>query len=208
MKQTADEKKEAILEAAFEVVAEKGYFQTTVEDIAQKAGVAKGTVYLHFKDKPDIYIGLVDWLFEQAVGTVREFDAKPLSAREKLEQIHKVWSEYVFARPGAMGLLSTEDTQAHIASRAHQRLKDAMMTHMRELLSGLASIVRQGITNGEFREVDPVMAAFTFALSFRASVILAHHNLGVREPGPAALDILFRGLLRPDPGDEPQSRER
>ena len=88
MKDNHDAKREAIIEAAFEVVAAKGYFETKVEDIAQRAGVAKGTVYLHFKDKPDIYIGLVEWLFEQAVATIREVDARPLSPREKLLEIH------------------------------------------------------------------------------------------------------------------------
>ena len=91
---TDNGKREAILEAAFKVIADKGYFETRVEDIARAAGVAKGTVYLHFKDKADIYIGLVDWLFEQAVGAVRDVDTRPLSPREKLEQ---VLSTYVSA---------------------------------------------------------------------------------------------------------------
>jgi AcrR family transcriptional regulator len=197
MKENHDAKREAIIEAAFEVVAAKGYFETKVEDIAHKAGVAKGTVYLHFKDKPDIYIGLVEWLFEQAVATIREVDARPLSPREKLYTIHTTWSEYVFARPGAMGLLSTENPQAHIESSAHDRLKQAVMSRMHEMMSGLAGIVKQGIETGEFRDVDPIMAAIMFGLSFRSSVMVTRHEFGVREPRAAAFDILLNGILKP-----------
>jgi AcrR family transcriptional regulator len=204
MKDNHDAKREAIIEAAFEVIAAKGYFETKVEDIAQRAGVAKGTVYLHFKDKPDIYIGLVEWLFEQAVATIREIDARPLSPREKLLEIYTTWAEYVFARPGAMGLLSTENPQAHIESSAHDRLKQAMVTRMRDMMSGLAGIVRQGIEAGEFRNVDPVMAGLMFALSFRSSVMAARHELGVREPRAAAFNILLNGILKPVSGNTAQ----
>jgi len=196
MPEPGDAKREAILEAALEVVAAKGYFETKVEDIAQKAGVAKGTVYLHFKDKPDIYIGLVERLFDQAVATIREIDARPLSARDKLVQVHTAWADYVFARPGAMGLLSAEEPPAQVESSAQDRLRPVMMSRMHELVSSLAAIVKQGIAVGEFRDVDPVAAALMFAISFRTSLVMTRHDLGVRNPRTAAFDILLNGVLR------------
>ncbi len=50
-----------ILQAAEEVLAEKGYHETSMDEIAARVGVAKGTVYLHFPSKED----LVFALFEQ-----------------------------------------------------------------------------------------------------------------------------------------------
>ena len=192
---TDNGKREAILEAAFKVIADKGYFETRVEDIARAAGVAKGTVYLHFKDKADIYIGLVDWLFEQAVGAVRDVDTRPLSPREKLEQVLSTWTDYVFARPGAIGLLSFEGAHAHIESQALDRLKRTLMPRMREMIEAISAIVRQGIASGDFRDVDPIMGAMTFAHAFRTSVIAVQQKLPVEQPGRAALDILFNGIL-------------
>ena len=197
MKHNGDDKKTAILEAAFEVVADKGYFQTTVADVARKAGVAKGTVYLYFKDKPEIYIGLVDWLFEQAVANIREVDAEPLSARDKLARILTDWSEYVLARPGAMSLLSFEDPKTHIAARAEERLHATVLARMKEMVGGLSSIIKQGIAAGEFRDVNPVMAALMFGMAFRMSVMVVQQELGVEHPQEVASDILFQGLLAP-----------
>jgi AcrR family transcriptional regulator len=48
-----------ILHAAFDVISEKGLYKTTVEDVAKRAQVAKGTVYLYFKSKEDLFVEMV-----------------------------------------------------------------------------------------------------------------------------------------------------
>jgi TetR/AcrR family transcriptional regulator len=48
-----------ILHAAFDVISEKGLYKTTVEDVARRAQVAKGTVYLYFKSKEDLFVEMV-----------------------------------------------------------------------------------------------------------------------------------------------------
>ena len=48
------EKKNALLQTAFELFTDKGFAKTTISDISSKAGLAKGTFYLYFKDKYDL----------------------------------------------------------------------------------------------------------------------------------------------------------
>ena len=50
------EKKERIIEAGFELICEKGYYNTNTAEIAKKAGVSTGIIYQYFKDKHDIFI--------------------------------------------------------------------------------------------------------------------------------------------------------
>lgn len=50
------EKKEKIIKAGFELICEKGYYNTNTAQIAKKAGVSTGIVYQYFKDKHDIFI--------------------------------------------------------------------------------------------------------------------------------------------------------
>lgn len=54
----AQERREAIIEAAFHEFNAKGFADTKVEDVARRAGVAKGTVYLHFADKEALFEGM------------------------------------------------------------------------------------------------------------------------------------------------------
>jgi AcrR family transcriptional regulator len=55
----AADRRQAIIEAAFETFIEEGYAATRLEDVAKRAGVAKGTIYLHFKDKQALFEELV-----------------------------------------------------------------------------------------------------------------------------------------------------
>ena len=55
------QKKDALFNTAFELFTTKGTNKTTISDIADKAGVAKGTFYLYFKDKYDIRNKLVSY---------------------------------------------------------------------------------------------------------------------------------------------------
>ncbi len=52
------EREALILQAAEEVLMEKGYHETSIDEIAARVGIAKGTVYLHFPSKEDLVIGL------------------------------------------------------------------------------------------------------------------------------------------------------
>jgi len=47
-----------ILEAAEKLFAQKGFYSTTVGEIAEKAGIAKGTIYLYFRDKRDLFFSV------------------------------------------------------------------------------------------------------------------------------------------------------
>ena len=57
-----------ILNAALELFHETGYSRTTLEQIARRAGVTRGAIYWHFKDKVDLFLGLKDEI-EQSAGT-------------------------------------------------------------------------------------------------------------------------------------------
>ena len=61
----ASEKYQRILDAAVEVIAEKGYFNAPVSAIAARAGVADGTVYLYFKSKDDVLRTAIDQNFDR-----------------------------------------------------------------------------------------------------------------------------------------------
>ena len=55
----AADRRQAIIEAAFETFIEQGFAATRLDDVAKRAGVAKGTIYLHFKDKQALFEELV-----------------------------------------------------------------------------------------------------------------------------------------------------
>jgi AcrR family transcriptional regulator len=72
--QTKD-KHEAILTAAFSLFGHYGYRRTSIDDIAQEANIAKGTVYLYFKSKEDIFRALAQQLIDQMLASTETAQA-------------------------------------------------------------------------------------------------------------------------------------
>jgi AcrR family transcriptional regulator len=67
----SDDKRRRILQAAVKVFARKGYFAARVAEIARRAGVADGTIYLYFRGKEDILVSLFDELMAEHVERAR-----------------------------------------------------------------------------------------------------------------------------------------
>ena len=71
-----DERIDEILDAAKTVFFNKGYFNSTVEEISKLAGISKGTVYLYFKNKDELYVSLIMPMIEEYARLLLEFESK------------------------------------------------------------------------------------------------------------------------------------
>ncbi len=77
------EKAREILTAALPIFADKGYYQTTIYDIAHRAGIAKGTIYLYFSNKEDLYLNLLLFVSHQ----INE------GIRKKIQSVEDTWEK-------------------------------------------------------------------------------------------------------------------
>lgn len=78
---TKEERMRQLLDAAVQVFGKKGYHDTQISDIIKKANVARGTFYLYFKSKREIFAALMEELFEQVSSQVKSLP------REAVDQI-------------------------------------------------------------------------------------------------------------------------
>src|SRR5512144_486661 len=79
-------KRDAILRAAIDVFAERGYFNAQVADVARVAGVAAGTVYLYFRSKDDLLVQLFERGMKEALVAGRELAAHVRDPSERLKR--------------------------------------------------------------------------------------------------------------------------
>ena len=82
-----DERRAAILAAALEEFAARGFAATRLDDVARRAGVAKGTIYLHFRDKESLFQELVRSMLSPLVGTIEAAALRDLPIRAVVETI-------------------------------------------------------------------------------------------------------------------------
>jgi len=116
------ERAERILDAAAELLLRAGYRRTTIEDVAERAGVGKGTVYLHWKNREELFLAV---LLRESVRSiedlVRAVDADPLAAR--LSRLTEVQYANVLGRPLLRaGYADDADTLGKLLPKLHAKL--------------------------------------------------------------------------------------
>src|SRR3954469_2229650 len=80
-------KRDAILRAAIDVFAERGFFNAQVADVARVAGVAAGTVYLYFKSKDDLLVSIFERSMREGLANGRAAVANLTDPRERLRRL-------------------------------------------------------------------------------------------------------------------------
>jgi len=153
-------KRDVILQAAWDLIKHYGYNKTTIDDIAKRAGVGKGTVYLYFRSKAEIMLTLTDRTNERIVARLEEIAATGAPPRERLRAclMHRVMKLYDIVNRHPHG----EDVIAKLMPEVVVRLDHYVRRHG-EILG---QIVREGRGAGAFRAEDPVAAGHLLANLF------------------------------------------
>ena len=166
------EREALILQVAEEVLMEKGYHETSMDEIAARVGVAKGTVYLHFPSKEDLVVAIFARDMQQflrAVETAIEgAAASELTARAKLEAVLRFMYSGLFSK--RTRLLSTMYNNTDL--RHFFQEKGTCMRDMWEhLATRISTLLEEGKATGEFDPSIPtnvMLSAFFSLLSPRS----------------------------------------
>jgi AcrR family transcriptional regulator len=106
----SSERRDAILAAALDEFAARGFAAARLEDVAKRAGVAKGTIYLHFADKETLFQELVRLELSPVVGALERASHADVSLRQVTDQLTEVFVQEIFAtrRKDVIRLVLTE----------------------------------------------------------------------------------------------------
>jgi AcrR family transcriptional regulator len=187
-----------LLEAALDTFRAKGFAATRMEDIAARAGVSKGTIYLYYPSKLAIFEALVRAnLLPNLDRMEAALAAFPGSAADGLRLVARSLAE-VTAQPRLVAVPKLVLAEAGNFPELARFYRHEVVGRGLALVAG---IISRGIAAGEFREVDPELAARLFF----APVILAalwQTTFAAIEESPVApsellslhLDLLLRSL--------------
>jgi len=153
----AVDKRRMILDAAVRVFARQGFHTCRVSDIADEAGVAYGLVYHYFQSKDEVLDTLFLERWNVMLDAIRETDAQPIPAREKLHAIASFIVDSYRHDPDLMKVIIVEVTRAANSFGAVHLAKIA------EAYEQISGIVEQAQRRGEFRStISPEFAAMAF----------------------------------------------
>ena len=150
VQQYEDQRREELIKATYLEVAEKGYSAVTLQDIATRAGVSKGSTLYYFATKEDLFLGALEWLVkrmderiheavgavEDPVGKIRAVLRKVFASAQDSRQFFLAYTDFVS--------IGTRNRRFH---ELNARFYSNCCGHDRE-------IIEEGIALGVFRAVN------------------------------------------------------
>jgi len=189
------EKYDRILEAALAVFAEKGFFVSRVSDIADRANVADGTVYLYFKNKDEILATAISTAFETFMNNARTELEKIADPVERLRKLARLHLEALGGNRNAAIVFQMELRQS-------TRLSEFSHQHLIEYFNLVRVAIQQGQQSGVFRKnmLDKIAANCFFGAldEMVTSWVLSEHEFPLADAADSVVDILLNGMQSSD----------
>lgn len=178
--------KMAILNAAMQLFAAKGYERTSIADLARVAGIGKGTVYSYFRKKSEIFLAFCEEQMEITRATIVETDTPAMPLLERLVAIYREDFRFIFQNPEFGRILMREtfypkDFDVNLSRRLDERYIALLIPLFKqaqargELRRDLELTLVLGHLYGLYSMV--VSAWFTGRLHTEEDVIMALHSL-------------------------------
>ena len=169
--------REEILMAAEKVFAAKGFFHSTMSEIAEKAEFGTGTLYKYFKSKGDLYFTLIDEKVEEVNHLVKAQLLQKASPKERIEKALKLHFEFIERNRDFFRIYVSERNRFEwtVKDDLGKGIHDKMVEYIRIL----SQVMEKGIAMGEFKQINPMD--------------LAHALVGIVN------SFMFEWLISPEP---------
>src|SRR5215218_10362574 len=192
-------KLQAILDAALDVFLERGFAEARLEDVATRAGVAKGTIYLYVPSKQALFEALVKSGIGGAIGTIEQkVLALDIPAEEQLRTL------FAFLRQEVLGTRRVDIVRLLLQEAS--RFPELAEIYHREVISRglglLRTIAARGVASGEFRSDElvrfPQLAIAPALVALLWTSLFQHlEPIDVRAMLEAHLALLMKALKGP-----------
>ena len=194
----AAERRGAIIEAAMDEFIARGFAATRLDDVARRAGVAKGTIYLHFKDKESMFEELIRTAIVPMITRLWGTPPQPgASVRDMVEGFAKTFIEEVATtrRGDLVRLIVAEGPRFPAVADFYYR------EVVSRGLAGMRALIELGIARGEIKQKNlarfpQIMVAPALIAVIWQSLFSRHAPLDALEMFRVHLDLIF-GERRP-----------
>ena len=189
----AAERRGAIIEAAMDEFIARGFAATRLDDVARRAGVAKGTIYLHFKDKELMFEELIRTAIVPMITRLWGTPPQPgASVRDMVEGFAKTFIEEVATtrRGDLVRLIVAEGPRFPAVADFYYR------EVVSRGLGGMRALIELGIARGEIKQKDlarfpQLMVAPALIAVIWQSLFSRHAPLDALEMFRVHLDLIF-----------------
>jgi TetR/AcrR family fatty acid metabolism transcriptional regulator len=188
-----EERTALILRAAYDILIAKGYYETSMDEIAARVGISKGTLYLHFKSKEDLVFMMIEQAAGKFLSLIDEIIAQDISVRDRLEQV--LLESYKNIQSGRQFLLALRSIGLN-RGLVRDRLEG--QASIAGLIARLNALFEEGQARGELNAAIPTAVMVSVFLSLME--IYGDEQSAIHQTTPEYLlasvsQLLFHGVL-------------
>jgi AcrR family transcriptional regulator len=186
-----------LLDAAERLLAHFGYKKMTMDDLAEEAGIARRTIYCHFKNKEDLALATLDRTIDLLVGELRRLAG---AGGHPVDRLHRMLVGRI------LFLFDREQNYFHSLDDMYAAIRSRYKAHREKYISAevevFVEVIREGQRMGEFEKGDAVAVAdaLVWATNTLTPFSLSLRELGSREVVAKRIhriaSLLLRGILR------------
>jgi AcrR family transcriptional regulator len=185
MQRPDDAKRAAIIKTAARMFARSPYHEVRLDDVAAAAKIGKGTVYIYFKSKEDLYDSLLLDGFSQVVDRLRELAAQPSNAWDALERLVNELVMWASENPHFFEMMR----------RASSELVRPKLSRKRKELGEIfEGVIRTGVKEGVLDDPSPELTGQFIPAFVRSAVRFGPGNLPADDLVQHILRVLGRGI--------------
>jgi TetR/AcrR family transcriptional regulator len=155
-------RRQAILQAAEDVFAERGYDKARLDDVAQRVGIRRASLLYHFKDKGALYGSVLDSIFEDLLTGYRRVLDGDGPAGARLEETVDLWLDVIARRPNIVRIMLREIAHGWTE---HSR---PWAERAKPIMQAMVDVIQQGQAEHALRQTNGVhvLMALTGASTF------------------------------------------
>ena len=146
-------KKNNIIRIAAKLFSDKSFHDVTMDEIAEQVGVAKGTLYLYFSSKENLYLEILEHTFDTIESLLETEVAKSDSAPEKLKKVLTIIIKFYRENIDVLKILSRDET--HLIQEHHDLTERWRLRR----INLYEKIIKKGINEGSFKTTNTELAA-------------------------------------------------
>jgi TetR/AcrR family fatty acid metabolism transcriptional regulator len=184
-------RKEEIIRAAANLFSKKSYHDVTMDDIAEKVGVAKGTIYLYFDSKEKLYLEIMEETYEEIESILEKETAKSDPAPVKLKKLLGLIFKFYLQNLDVLRILSRDEThliREHYEFTEHWRLRRIKLYQ---------KILEKGINEGSFRPSNTELTALIIFGLVRSVMFYYKSEKSAESIAEEVFSMISEGILAP-----------
>jgi AcrR family transcriptional regulator len=185
------DKRQLIMQAAENLFTTRRFHEITTDEVARAAEVGKGTIYLYFRDKDDLFFQTATSGFDELCDLLQAGVAASAPFPQQLLDACRQITGFFEQRRALFRMMQSEDGRIALAKGS---IYDRWLSHRRKLVAAVTEIIRRGVEKGEIRDDLPTEVLAEFLLG-----LLRTRTRDLRDAPPSArrhevvVDMFCRG---------------